>query len=160
VEVIQVSSEKVGGSSSGAKRPAPEEAQVQGQEEAKVNSSEQAGATTSDAVRFSKNFGDPSDLVSTPKAYSHKFFNKLIEVEKWDLEQDFLNSMLNNAWGKADAVSSEIQNFKKEIEQLCDKLLVNRKVPPSSPQVSRRKLARVSTWILRVDYTEDFFKVM
>jgi hypothetical protein len=61
--------------------------------------------------------------------------------------------MLNNAWGKADAESSEIQNFKKEIGQFRDQLLVKRKVPPSSPQVSRRKLARVSTWILRVDYT-------
>jgi hypothetical protein len=63
--------------------------------------------------------------------------------------------MLNNAWGKADAESLEIQNFKKEIEQFCDKLLVKRKVTPSSPQVSRRKLVRVSTWILRVERTEE-----
>jgi hypothetical protein len=89
--------------------------------------------------------------LSPPLAYSHKFFNKLTEAEKWDLEQDLPNSMLNNAWGKAEAESSKIQNFKKEIGQFCDQLLVKRKVPPSSPQVSRRKLAIVSTWILRVD---------
>ncbi|KAK1609379.1 hypothetical protein QYE76_033052 [Lolium multiflorum] len=49
------------------------------------------------------------------------------QTEKWDLEQDLLNSMLNNAWGKADAESSQIQNFKKEIGQFCDQLLVKRK---------------------------------
>jgi hypothetical protein len=44
----------------------------------------------------------------------------------------------------------EIQNF-KEIGKFCDKLLVKRKVTPSSPQVYRRKLVRVSTWIHRVN---------
>ncbi|KAK1594677.1 hypothetical protein QYE76_017409, partial [Lolium multiflorum] len=76
---------------------------------------------------FPKNFGDPTDLTSTPKAYATKFINKLTEAEKWDLEQDLLNAMLNNAWGKADAESSEIQNFKKGIGQFCDQLLVRRK---------------------------------
>jgi hypothetical protein len=66
VEVIPVSSEKVGGGSSGTKRPALEEAQVQGQEEVEVNSSEQAEATASDAVGFPENFGDLTDLISTP----------------------------------------------------------------------------------------------
>jgi hypothetical protein len=56
--------------------------------------------------------------------------------------------MLNNAWGKADAKSLEIQSFKKEVDQFCDKLLVKRKVTPSSPQVSRRKLVIVNTLIL------------
>ena len=101
-----------------------------------------AEATASDAVGFPENFGDPTDLTSTPKAYATKFFNKLTEEEKWNLEQDLLNSMLNNAWGKADVESSEIQNFKKEVGQFCDKLLVKRKVSPSSPQVSRRKLSK------------------
>ncbi|KAK1561305.1 hypothetical protein QYE76_048313 [Lolium multiflorum] len=34
-------------------------------------------------------------ITSTPKAYATKFFNKLSE-EKWELEQDLLNAMLNN----------------------------------------------------------------
>jgi hypothetical protein len=141
VEIIPVSSEKVGGESSGTRRPAPEEAQVQGQEEAEVNSSGKAEAAASDAVDFPNNFGDPTDLTSTPKAYATKFFNKLTEAEKWDLEQDLLNAMLSNAWGKPDADSSpEIQNFKKEVGQFCDQLLCKHKVLPSSPQVYRRKL--------------------
>jgi hypothetical protein len=81
-----VSSEKGGGSSSAAKRAAPEEPQVQGPEEAEVNSSKKAEATANDVVGFPTNFGDPSDLFSTPKAYAHKFFNKLTENEKWELE--------------------------------------------------------------------------
>jgi hypothetical protein len=113
VEIIPVSRERGGGSSSGAKRPAPEEAQIQGPEEAEVNSSEQAEATASDAIAFPKNFGDPSDLVSNPKAYSHKFFNKLTEAEKWEIEQHLINSMRNSSWGKADTESSEIQNLNK-----------------------------------------------
>jgi hypothetical protein len=140
VEIIPMSSEKVGGEISGTKRPAAEEAQVRDQEEAEVNSSGKAEATASDAVVFPKNFGDPTDLTSTPKAYETKFFNKLNEAEKWDLEQDLLNAMLSNAWGKPNAESSEIRNFKKEVGQFCDHLLCKQKVFPSSPQVCRRKL--------------------
>jgi hypothetical protein len=105
----------VGGESSGGKGPAPDEAEVHSREGAEVNSSGKAEATASDMVVFLKNFGDPADLTSTPKAYATKFFNKLTEAEKWELEQDLLNSMLDNAWGKPDAESSEIQDFKKEI---------------------------------------------
>jgi hypothetical protein len=130
----------VGGESSGAKGPAPGEAEVQGREEAEVNSSGKAEAAASDIVIFPKNFGDPADLTSTPKAYANKFFNKLTEAEKWDLEQDLINAMMNNAWGKPDSESSEIQDFKKEVGQFLDKLLCKRKVFPSSPQVYRRKL--------------------
>ena len=90
-----------------------------------------------DAVAFPDNFGDPSNLYCTLKAYSHKFFHKLTEAEKWELEQDLLNSMLSNAWGKADIDSSEIQLHKMEISDFFDQLLVKRKVnqysqyPPS-----------------------------
>ncbi|KAK1662313.1 hypothetical protein QYE76_050472 [Lolium multiflorum] len=48
-------------------------------------------------------------------------------TREWDLEQDLLNSMLNNAWGKVDTKFAEIQNFKKEIGQFCDQLLITRK---------------------------------
>jgi hypothetical protein len=48
--------------------------------------------------------------------------------------------MLDNAWSKPDAESSEIQDFKKETGHFLDKLLCKRKVFPSSPQVCRRKL--------------------
>ncbi|KAK1645470.1 hypothetical protein QYE76_063275 [Lolium multiflorum] len=113
-EIIPVSSEKVGGEDPKAKGPAQEETQDQG--EAEVTSSEKVGAGAGDVV-FPKNFGDPSDLTSTPKAYATKFFNKLTETEKWDLEQDLLNAMLNNAWGKPDAATSEIQDFKKGEQQ-------------------------------------------
>ncbi|KAK1666549.1 hypothetical protein QYE76_054708 [Lolium multiflorum] len=121
-EIIPVSSEKVDPK---AKGPAQEEAQDQG--EAEVTSSEKVGAGAGDVVVFPKNFGDPSDLTSTPKAYATKFFNKLTETEKWELEQDLLNAMLNNAWGKPDAATSEIQDFKKGVGEFFDKLVCKQK---------------------------------
>ncbi|KAK1613425.1 hypothetical protein QYE76_037098 [Lolium multiflorum] len=124
-EIIPVSSEKVGGEDPKAKGPAQEEAQDQG--EAEVTSSEKVGAGAGDVVVFPKNFGDPSDLTSTPKAYATKFFNKLTETEKWELEQDLLNAMLNNAWGKPDAATSEIQDFKKGVGEFFDKLVCKQK---------------------------------
>ncbi|XP_071680060.1 uncharacterized protein [Lolium perenne] len=78
-------------------------------------------------VVFPKNFGDPADTTSTPKAYATKFFNKLTEAEKWELEQDLLNAMLNNAWGKPDSRTSEIQDFKKNVGQFCDQLICKQK---------------------------------
>jgi hypothetical protein len=112
-----------------------------GQEEVEVTSVDKAEATARHAIVFPANFGDPSDVYATPKAYSTKVFNKLTETEKWELEQDLLNSMLTNAWGKADAECSDIQQHKKEICEFLDQLLCKRKVnqSPSSPQVSRRK---------------------
>ncbi|KAK1614824.1 hypothetical protein QYE76_020341 [Lolium multiflorum] len=124
-EIIPVSSEKVGGEDPKAKSPAQEETQDQG--EAEVTSSEKVGTGAGDVVVFPKNFGDPSDLTSTPKAYATKFFNKLTETEKWDLEQDLLNAMLNNAWGKPDATTSEIQDFKKGVGEFFDKLVCKQK---------------------------------
>ncbi|KAK1693401.1 hypothetical protein QYE76_010098 [Lolium multiflorum] len=124
-EIIPVSSEKVGGEDPKAKGPAQEETQDQG--EAEVTSSEKVGAGAGDVVVFPKNFGDPSDLTSTPKAYATKFFNKLTETEKWELEQDLLNAMLNNAWGKPDAATSEIQEFKKGVGEFFDKLVCKQK---------------------------------
>ncbi|KAK1680348.1 hypothetical protein QYE76_041196 [Lolium multiflorum] len=100
--------------------------------EAEVTSSEKAEAGAGDIVVFPKNFGDPADLTSTPKAYATKFFNKLTKAEKWELEQDLLNAMLNNAWGKPDAMSSEIQDFKKGVGQFFDKLLCKQKVLPGA----------------------------
>ena len=81
-------------------------------------------------VVFPKNFGDPADLTSTPKAYATKFFNKLTEAEKWELEQDLLNAMLNNAWDKPDVETSEIQDAKKNIGEFFDKLVCKQKVTP------------------------------
>jgi hypothetical protein len=128
----------VGGEDPKAKGSAQEEAQDQG--EAEVTSSEKVEAGAGDVVVFPKNFGDPSDLTSTPKAYATKFFNKLTETEKWELEQDLLNAMLNNAWGKPDAGTSEIQEFKKGVGEFFDKLVCKQKVLPSSPQACNRKL--------------------
>ncbi|KAK1677097.1 hypothetical protein QYE76_037945 [Lolium multiflorum] len=126
-EIVPVSSEKVGGEDPKAKGPAQDEAEVQGQGEAEVTSSEKAEAGAGDVVVFPKNFGDPADLTSTPKAYATKFFNKLTEAEKWELEQDLLNAMLNNPWGKLDAATSEIQDFKKDVGQFFDKLICKQK---------------------------------
>jgi hypothetical protein len=135
-----VSSGQKGGSCSATKRVAPEEAKDK--EEAEVTSADKAEATARDAIVFAKNFGDPTDLTYTPKAYATKSFHKLIEAEKWQLEQDLLNAMLENAWGKADAESSEIEQYKKYSCEFLDHLLCKRKVnqSPSSPQVSRRKI--------------------
>ncbi|KAK1666948.1 hypothetical protein QYE76_055107 [Lolium multiflorum] len=126
-EVIPVSSEHAGGEDPKAKGPAQEDAEIQGQGEAEVTSSEKAGEGAGDMVVFPKNFGDPADTTSTPKAYATKFFNKLSEAEKWELEQDLLNAMLNNAWGKPDSRTSEIQDFKKNVGQFLDKLVCKQK---------------------------------
>ncbi|KAK1684457.1 hypothetical protein QYE76_045305 [Lolium multiflorum] len=111
--IIPGAPEKVGGEEPKAKGPAREETEVQGQGEAEVTSSEKVGAGAGDVVVFPKNFGDPADLTSTPKAYATKFFNKLTEAEKWELEQDLLNAMLNNAWGKPDAATSETKTLRR-----------------------------------------------
>jgi hypothetical protein len=66
-------------------------------EEARVTSADKAEALADDAVVFVPNTDDPSDSHATPKAYATKFFHKLTEAEKWELEHDLLNSMLNNA---------------------------------------------------------------
>ncbi|KAK1694507.1 hypothetical protein QYE76_011204 [Lolium multiflorum] len=124
-EIIPVSSEKVGEEDPKAKGPAQEETQDQG--EAEVTSSEKVGAGAGDVVVFPKNFGDPADLTSTPKAYATKNFKQLTEAEKWELEQDLLNAMLNNAWGKPDAGTSEIQDFKKGVGEFFDKLICKQK---------------------------------
>jgi hypothetical protein len=113
VEIIPVSSGRKDGRCSATKRADLEGAQDKGQEEAEVTSADSAEATSHDAIVFLTNFGDPYDLYATPKAYSTKFFNKLTEAEKWELEQDLLNSMLTNAWGKVDAECSDIQQQKK-----------------------------------------------
>ncbi|KAK1653657.1 hypothetical protein QYE76_071462 [Lolium multiflorum] len=126
-EIVPISSEKVGGEDPKDKGPAQDEAGVQGQGETEVTSSERAGAGAGDIIVFPKNFGDPTDLTSTPKAYATKFFNKLTEAEKWELEQDLLNAMLNNAWGKPDVATSEIQDFKKNVGQFLDKLVCKQK---------------------------------
>ncbi|KAK1662863.1 hypothetical protein QYE76_051022 [Lolium multiflorum] len=118
--------QRVGGEDPKAKGPA-QETEIQGQGEAEVTSSEKVGAGAGDVVVFPKNFGDPADLTSTPKAYATKFFNKLTEAEKWELEQDLLNAMLNNAWGKPDAATSEIQEFKKGVGEFFDKLVCKQK---------------------------------
>ncbi|KAK1551493.1 hypothetical protein QYE76_008269 [Lolium multiflorum] len=125
-EIIPVSSGHVEEEDPKAKSPAQEEAETQGQGDAEVTS-EKAGEGTGDIVVFPKNFGDPADTTSTPKAYATKFFNKLTEAEKWELEQDLLNAMLNNAWGKPDSRTSEIQDFKKNIGQFCDQLICKQK---------------------------------
>ncbi|KAK1603243.1 hypothetical protein QYE76_059136 [Lolium multiflorum] len=67
------------------------------------------------------------DLTSTPKAYATKIFKQLTEPKKWELEQDLLNAMLNNAWGKPDAGTSEIQDFKKGVGEFLDKLICKQK---------------------------------
>jgi hypothetical protein len=129
-EVIPVSSDRASGDGSGGKGPINDETEGRNQGEAEVNSSGKAEATTGDMVVFPKNFGDPADLTSTPKAYATKFFNKLTEAEKWELEQDLLNAMLNNAWGKPDIETSEIQDVKKNIGEFFDKLVCKQKVTP------------------------------
>ncbi|KAK1614658.1 hypothetical protein QYE76_020175 [Lolium multiflorum] len=139
-------------------RPIIPGAHVQGQGEAEVTSSEKVGAGAGDVVVFPKNFGDPADLTSTPKAYATKFFNKLTEAEKWELEQDLLNAMLNNAWGKPDAATSEIQEFKKDVGQFFDKLICKQKVLPSASS----SLATTSSELenLRSSYHELETKLM
>ncbi|KAK1685949.1 hypothetical protein QYE76_046797 [Lolium multiflorum] len=48
------------------------------------------------------------------------------EAEKWELEQDLLNAMLNDAWSKADSQSYEIEQHKRKTCEFLDELLVKR----------------------------------
>ncbi|KAK1686500.1 hypothetical protein QYE76_047348 [Lolium multiflorum] len=80
-EIIPVSSGRAGGESSGGKGPVHDEIEGQGREEAEVNSSGKTEATTGDMVVFPKNFGDPADLTSTPKAYATKFLTNYREAK-------------------------------------------------------------------------------
>ncbi|KAK1670806.1 hypothetical protein QYE76_058965 [Lolium multiflorum] len=94
--------------------------------EAEVTSSEKVGAGAGDVVVFPKNFGDPADLTSTPKAYATKFFNKLTEAEKWELEQDLLNAMRTMPGGNR-MPRRRNQEFKKTGGQFFDKLVCKQK---------------------------------
>ncbi|KAK1692730.1 hypothetical protein QYE76_009427 [Lolium multiflorum] len=73
------------------------------------------------------------------KAYATKFFKQLTEPEKWELEQDLLNAMLNNAWGKPDAGTSEIQDFKKGVGEFLDKLVCKQKRNADSETIKRQQ---------------------
>ncbi|KAK1614812.1 hypothetical protein QYE76_020329 [Lolium multiflorum] len=149
-EIIPVSSEKVGGEDPKAKGPAQEETQDQG--EAEVTSSEKVGAGAGDVVVFPKNFGDPADLTSTPKAYATKIFKQLTEAEKWELEQDLLNAMLN-AWGKPDAgassslatTSSELENLRSSYQELEIKL----KEAEQQKEQAEKQLAEKNSELIR-----------
>ncbi|KAK1662605.1 hypothetical protein QYE76_050764 [Lolium multiflorum] len=115
-----------------APKPTPPEAQpspdpaANAQVEIIPVSSEKGGGSCSAAKRNAPEEPQGQGLEEA-EAYSHKFFNKLTEMEKWELKQDLLNSMLNNAWGKADIESPKIQNHKKEISEFLDQLLIKRK---------------------------------
>ncbi|KAK1694339.1 hypothetical protein QYE76_011036 [Lolium multiflorum] len=157
VEVIPVSSEKGGGSCSATKRAAPEGPQDKNLEEAEVTSTDEAKASAKDAVRFLTNFGDPSNLFSTPKAYSHKFFSKLTKMEKWELEQDLQNSKLNNSWGASCSLataSSELENLRFAYQDLESKLkeaeekreLAEKKLTEKNFEFIREKADSVAKW--------------
>ncbi|KAK1609858.1 hypothetical protein QYE76_033531 [Lolium multiflorum] len=86
-----------------------------------------SGGSISPSCRKHSTGNNSADLTSTPKAYATKIFKQLTEAEKWELEQDLLNAMLNNAWGKPDAGTSEIQDFKKGVGEFFDKLICKQK---------------------------------
>jgi hypothetical protein len=119
-------------------------------EEEEVTSADKAEALADDAIVFPANIGYSFDIHATPKAYATKFFHKLTGAEKWELEQDLLNSMLENACRKSDAQSYEIEKYKKKTCEFLDNLLCKRKVShsPSSPRVSRKKPNLLCTLIL------------
>ncbi|KAK1607592.1 hypothetical protein QYE76_031265 [Lolium multiflorum] len=116
-----------------------------------VTSSEKAGAGAGDVV-VPKNFGDPADLTSTPKAYATKFFKQLTEPEKWELEQDLLNAMLNNAWGKPDAVGNPgLQEGRRVPRQAR----LQTKEPLGYPEKRRNKFPRDDVLSLAGDDCKD-----
>ncbi|KAK1698075.1 hypothetical protein QYE76_014772 [Lolium multiflorum] len=151
-EIIPVSNEKVGGEDPKAKGPAQEETEIQGQGEAEVTSSEKVGAGWR-RRRFSEKLRDPADLTSTPKAYATKFFNKLT-AEKWELEQDLLNAMLNNAWGNRmprrassslATTSSELENLRSSYQELEAKL----KEAEQRKEQAKKQLAEKNSELIR-----------
>ncbi|KAK1645753.1 hypothetical protein QYE76_063558 [Lolium multiflorum] len=97
--------------------------------------------------------GDPIDSTSTPKAYATKFFKQLSEAEKWELEQDLLNAMLNNAWGKPDAgassslatTSSELENLRSSYQELEIKL----KEAEQQKEQAEKQLAEKNSELIR-----------
>ncbi|KAM0910076.1 hypothetical protein ACQ4PT_014405 [Festuca glaucescens] len=123
-EVIPVSSGRKDESCSGNFRAAAEE--TKDKEESEVSSADKAEAPANDALVFPPET-DPSDCHATPKAYATKFFHKLTEAEKWELEQDLLNSLLNNAWSKVDSQSYEIEQHKRKTCELLDGLIIKHK---------------------------------
>ncbi|KAK1610160.1 hypothetical protein QYE76_033833 [Lolium multiflorum] len=128
-EIIPVSSEKVGGEDPKAKGPAQEETQDQG--EAEVTSSEKVGAGAGDVVVFPKNFGDPSDLTSTPKAYATKFFNKLTERR--------------SASSSLATTSSELENLRSSYQELEIKL----KEAEQQKEHAEKQLAEKNSELIR-----------
>ncbi|KAK1629217.1 hypothetical protein QYE76_003532 [Lolium multiflorum] len=64
------------------------------------------GAVFGGVVVFPKNFGDQVTSLPLPRRMLPSF--STTEAEKWELEQDLLNDMLKNAWGKPHAATSEI----------------------------------------------------
>ncbi|KAM0925344.1 hypothetical protein ACQ4PT_004266 [Festuca glaucescens] len=153
-EIIHVSSGRKDESYSGNFWAAAEGAKEK--EEGEVTSADKAEAPADDAIVFAANIGDPSDIHATPKAYATKFFHKLTEAKKWELEQDLLNSMLNNAWSKSDAQSYEIEQYKKKTCKFLDDLLCKRKEQQALHYELHKNIAlqrRVS--LRQVDLLED-----
>ncbi|KAK1644774.1 hypothetical protein QYE76_062579 [Lolium multiflorum] len=71
------------------------------------------------------------------EAYATKFFNKLTEAEKWELEQDLLNAMLNNAWGNRMPRRRKSRNLRRtSLRQAC----LQTKGTPSSPKQEQQAL--------------------
>jgi hypothetical protein len=94
-----------------------------GKGEAEVTSADRAEAPADDALVLTHEADDPSDCHATPKAYATRFFHKLTEAQKWELEQNLLNQMINNAWSKSDAQSYEIEQYKQKTCKFLDDLL-------------------------------------
>ncbi|KAM0828562.1 hypothetical protein ACQ4PT_067463 [Festuca glaucescens] len=73
----------------------PETEARSGRQDMEIGSQVRAEATAKDAMLFTQDTGAPSPS-SKPKAYMVKLFSKLSEAEKWELQQDLLNSMLQD----------------------------------------------------------------
>ncbi|KAK1643755.1 hypothetical protein QYE76_061560 [Lolium multiflorum] len=68
--------------------------------------------------------------------------------EKWDLEQDLLNAMPNNASGETRA-TSEIQEFKKGVGEFFDKLVRKQKEAEQQKERVEKQLAEKNSELIR-----------
>ncbi|KAK1604681.1 hypothetical protein QYE76_028354 [Lolium multiflorum] len=119
-EIIPVSNERKDEICSGNFWAAAEE--KKDKEEPEVTSADKAEAAAHHAIVLPMET-DPSKCLATPKAYAIKLFHKLTEAAKSELQQDLMNSFMNNAWSKADSQSYDIEQYKKNSCEFLDNIL-------------------------------------
>ncbi|KAM0902744.1 hypothetical protein ACQ4PT_019045 [Festuca glaucescens] len=104
----------------------PETEAGSGRQDMEIGSQVRAEARAKDALLFTQATGAPGPS-SKPKAYMVNLFSKLSEAEKWELQQDLLNSMLQDVCEEPDKEYEALAAYKKKSVEFLDKHLQTRK---------------------------------